>query len=54
MIPAGKHSITWKFEPETYVKSSKISLVGSILLSLLSFLAFVSSLKIEFTRNNSK
>ncbi|MEO8087651.1 MAG: YfhO family protein [Bacteroidota bacterium] len=34
-IPAGSHTIEWKFEPEVYVTGEKISLVSSALLILL-------------------
>jgi hypothetical protein len=32
IIPAGKHKIEWKFEPQSYITGSKVSLAGSILL----------------------
>lgn len=32
IIPAGKHDIVFKFEPESYYKGEKIALAGSILL----------------------
>ncbi|NBW29881.1 MAG: hypothetical protein EBR35_01275 [Flavobacteriales bacterium] len=34
MIPAGKHSITWKFEPVSFKKASGYSMIGSLLLLL--------------------
>ncbi|MGL5888795.1 MAG: YfhO family protein, partial [Bacteroidia bacterium] len=34
-IPAGKHQIEFKFEPEFYAKGESISRIGSILLLLL-------------------
>ena len=34
MIPAGKHSITWKFEPISFKKASGYSMIGSLLLLL--------------------
>jgi hypothetical protein len=37
MIPSGKHTIKWKFEPETFAKSQTASLVGSVLLLLVCF-----------------
>jgi len=40
MIPAGKHSITWKFEPETYYSSNNYSMIGSIGLILSCLLIF--------------
>lgn len=33
-VPAGKHNIEFKFEPETYYTGEKISLAGSVLLLL--------------------
>ena len=32
LIPAGKHKIEWKFEPESFSSASKASKVGSVLL----------------------
>jgi len=32
LIPAGKHKIEWKFEPESFSSASKVSKVGSVLL----------------------
>lgn len=37
MIPSGKHTIKWKFEPEIFAKSQTASLVGSVLLLLVCF-----------------
>lgn len=34
-IPAGEHTITWRFHPESYYKGSTYSIAGSILLMLL-------------------
>lgn len=34
-VPAGKHTIEFRFEPEVFMKGEKISLAGSILLFLL-------------------
>ena len=39
-VPAGKHSIEFKFEPQSYKTGESVSLASSILLLLL--LAFVS------------
>jgi hypothetical protein len=33
-VPAGKHEITWSFEPKSYITGSKYSMLGSILLLL--------------------
>jgi len=35
VVPAGKHKIEFKFEPEVYFTGEKISLAGSIVLLLL-------------------
>lgn len=35
LVPAGEHTVEFKFEPEAYYKGEKISLAGSILLLLL-------------------
>jgi hypothetical protein len=37
MIPAGKHAIEWKFEPESYTKGSTYASIFSILTLLLFF-----------------
>lgn len=36
VIPEGKHTIEWKFEPQSYKQGEQIAMVGSILL-LISF-----------------
>ena len=36
-IPAGKHQIVWRFEPESYLKGSTYSMISSLVL-LLGFL----------------
>jgi hypothetical protein len=40
MVPAGKHAIEWRFEPETYAKGSTYALIGSLAL-LLAFFGIV-------------
>ncbi|MCE3227951.1 MAG: Bacterial rane protein YfhO [Bacteroidetes bacterium] len=35
VIPAGKHKIEFKFEPESYAKSNTIAMVGSVLLLII-------------------
>jgi hypothetical protein len=40
MIPAGKHKITWKFEPISFKKASSFSMIGSLLL-LFGFIGIV-------------
>jgi hypothetical protein len=37
VVPAGKHAIEWRFEPETYAKGSTYALIGSISLLLALF-----------------
>jgi hypothetical protein len=51
IIPGGSHVIEWKFEPETFRKSNRIALIGSILLYLLFFGSIGWSLK---TARNEK
>ncbi|MBD3748348.1 MAG: hypothetical protein IE931_02525 [Sphingobacteriales bacterium] len=34
VLPGGNHKVEWKFEPESYFLGEKISLIGSILLTL--------------------
>ncbi|MFM7636969.1 MAG: hypothetical protein ACKO5W_03785 [Crocinitomicaceae bacterium] len=48
IIPAGKHKIEWKFEPQTYFKSTTYSLIGSIGLILGCVLIFGLNLKNSF------
>ena len=48
IIPAGKHKIEWKFEPQTFYTSSAISLIGSILLFLGCGFIFGSNAKKRF------
>lgn len=43
-IPAGKHTIEFKFEPEVVAKGSKITLASSIVLGLAFISAIVFSL----------
>jgi uncharacterized membrane protein YfhO len=45
VIPAGSHTISWKFEPKSFEKSSTWSLIGSI-LTLIIFIG-VCSLEIK-------
>jgi uncharacterized membrane protein YfhO len=36
-VPAGKHQIVWKFEPNSYIAGTTYSMIGSLLL-ILAFL----------------
>jgi hypothetical protein len=45
IIPAGKHKIDWKFEPQTYYTSNTYSMIGSIGLVLSFLLIFGMNLK---------
>jgi hypothetical protein len=43
MIPAGKHTIVWKFEPTSYATGKSLSLFSSvILLALFGGISFIS------------
>lgn len=44
-IPAGEHSIEFKFEPKSYLRGEKISLASSLLLGLLIIFAIYSFMK---------
>lgn len=44
-IPAGSHTVTFRFEPESYKIGNKVSLAGSLLLLLLLILAAMPLLK---------
>ena len=42
-LPAGNHTVTFKFEPQSYKTGNNVSLAGSvILLALLVIAAFLS------------
>ena len=45
VIPAGKHTIEWRFEPKTYYTSNTYSLLGSISVILSCIVIFGMSLK---------
>ena len=45
MIPAGKHTIEWKFEPATYAKSESMALMGSVSLLLSCLVIFGMALR---------
>ena len=42
VLPAGDHEVVFRFEPESYRMGNNISLVGSVLLILLTAGAFIS------------
>lgn len=45
-LPAGNHTVEWKFEPKSYYFGENISLIGSVLLSLiLAFAIFRRNLQ---------
>ncbi len=50
VVPAGKHKIEFKFEPQVYITGEKISLAGSILLLLL----FAASAFMELKSDKDK
>jgi hypothetical protein len=51
-IPAGKHQIVWRFEPESYLKGSTYSMIGSLVL-LLGFLG-ITGLELRNWRKSEK
>jgi uncharacterized membrane protein YfhO len=43
LVPAGKHAIEWRFEPETYAKGSVFSAIGSFsLIAALGIIFFMT------------
>lgn len=50
LIPAGTHTIEFKFEPETYQKGEKIALFGSILLVLAMLSIILKEIYLYFKR----
>jgi uncharacterized membrane protein YfhO len=48
IAPAGKHNITFKFEPESYYQGEKLAMAGSILLYLFVALGIF----LQFKNNN--
>jgi hypothetical protein len=54
IIPAGKHAIEWKFEPESYTKGSTYASIFSILTLLLFFGVTGLELKNQFSSENKK
>ena len=53
MIPAGKHSITWKFEPTSFKKASSYSMIGSLLLLLSLGLVVGKECRSRIASNNA-
>jgi hypothetical protein len=52
-VPAGKHEIVFRFEPESFTNGNRISLFSSIaVLGLLGFTAFMSFRKKEDEENS--
>jgi uncharacterized membrane protein YfhO len=49
-VPAGKHTIVFKFEPSSFAKGEKITLVASLAL----LLALFGAIYYEWRRNNKK
>lgn len=41
VVPAGEHTLEFRFEPETYYTGEKISLAGSVLLLLIALTALI-------------
>jgi hypothetical protein len=54
IIPAGKHAIEWKFEPESYTKGSTYASIFSILTLLLFFGVTGLELKNQFSSENKE
>ena len=46
-LPAGSHTVTFRFEPESYKTGNSVSLAGSILLLVLLVLAAVPLKKLR-------
>jgi hypothetical protein len=47
-LPAGSHTVTFRFEPESYKTGNRVSLAGSVLL-----LAFLLLAALPFFKRNS-
>lgn len=54
MIPAGKHTIEFKFRPETYLKWNKLSMLSSVLILLIIAAGVGLGLKQEFKKSKLK
>jgi uncharacterized membrane protein YfhO len=48
-IPAGNHTLEFKFEPKTYFNGEKIALAGSLIVLLI----FVGGVFMEFKKSGS-
>ena len=46
-IPAGSHTVTFSFEPESYKTGNKVSLAGSVMLLALLLMSALASLKMR-------
>jgi hypothetical protein len=51
VIPAGDHTLEFRFEPETYFTGEKISMAGSILLLVLITIALFFEIR-QFILSN--
>ena len=45
-LPAGKHTITFRFEPQSYKTGNKVSMTGSLVLMALLVLAALTQTKV--------
>jgi uncharacterized membrane protein YfhO len=42
VVPAGSHTVTFKFEPQSYKTGNKVSLASSVLLLIMLIYAAVT------------
>jgi hypothetical protein len=49
MVPAGKHTIEWSFEPDSYNTAVTINWIGSVLVLMFAAVVFAVSIKSELT-----
>ena len=52
LVPAGKHTIEFKFHPRSYYTGEKISLAGSLLLILIVFGAVWQEIRKKTTQSS--
>lgn len=52
MLPAGKHQITFKFEPQSFLKWSSLSTISSLIILLLAFGGIIWSNKNQFLKRD--